>query len=85
MIEARPPLPSESMAAGKAGFFEQLLHRRRTDVAMRLAVLPVTNSGIVWEIGCGHGHFLTAYAHAHPDRTCVGIDIASDRIERAIL
>jgi tRNA (guanine-N7-)-methyltransferase len=37
----------------------------------------------VWEVGCGHGHFLTAYAAAHSDRTCVGIDISADRISRA--
>jgi tRNA (guanine-N7-)-methyltransferase len=39
---------------------------------------------IVWEIGCGHGHFLTAYAATHPDRICVGIDLAGDRITRAV-
>jgi tRNA (guanine-N7-)-methyltransferase len=38
----------------------------------------------LWEVGCGHGHFLTAYATAHPDKTCIGVDIASDRIERAV-
>ncbi|QYY36611.1 tRNA (guanosine(46)-N7)-methyltransferase TrmB [Ruficoccus sp. ZRK36] len=38
---------------------------------------------IVLEFGCGHGHFLTAYAQAHPDRTCVGIDIMTKRIEKA--
>ena len=37
----------------------------------------------VWEIGCGHGHFLTAYAQAHPAALCVGIDIVRERIERA--
>ena len=37
----------------------------------------------VLEIGCGHGHFLTAYAAAHPDELCVGIDIELERIERA--
>ncbi len=35
------------------------------------------------EIGCGHGHFLAAYAAAHPQRYCVGIDIAGGRLERA--
>lgn len=35
------------------------------------------------EIGCGHGHFLTAYAKAHPERVCVGIDIMLDRVTRA--
>lgn len=37
----------------------------------------------VWEVGCGHGHFLTAYATAHPRPPCLGVDIASDRIARA--
>jgi tRNA (guanine-N7-)-methyltransferase len=35
------------------------------------------------EVGCGHGHFLTAYAAAHPERTCIGIDLIGERIERA--
>ena len=37
----------------------------------------------VLEIGCGHGHFLTDYAQAHPEKLCVGLDIISDRIDRA--
>jgi tRNA (guanine-N7-)-methyltransferase len=37
----------------------------------------------VLEIGAGHGHFLTAYAAAHPERTCVGLDIIAERVERA--
>jgi len=35
------------------------------------------------EIGSGHGHFLTAYAAHHVDRTCVGVDIVDDRVARA--
>jgi len=38
---------------------------------------------VVLEIGCGHGHFLTAYAAAHPRAFCVGFDIELDRITRA--
>lgn len=41
-------------------------------------------SRFVWEVGSGHGHFLTAYAKAHPERTCVGIDLASDRVGRSL-
>jgi tRNA (guanine-N7-)-methyltransferase len=37
----------------------------------------------VLEIGCGHGHFLTDYAAAHPAKVCVGLDIISERITRA--
>lgn len=36
----------------------------------------------VLEIGCGHGHFLTAYAEANPAQTCVGIDLVTKRIEK---
>lgn len=38
---------------------------------------------ITLEIGCGHGHFLTAYAQAFPNEMCVGCDILNDRIARA--
>lgn len=41
-------------------------------------------STFVWEVGCGHGHFLAAYARAHPEQPCIGVDIASDRIARAV-
>lgn len=40
-------------------------------------------SEVVWEVGCGHGHFLNAYAAAHPNTLCIGIDIEKDRITRA--
>ena len=45
-------------------------------------IIPVGGS-FVWEIGCGHGHFLSAYARAHARELCIGIDIASERIGRA--
>ncbi len=53
--------------------------------ALRTALPGVIPSGsrFVWEVGCGHGHFLTAYASAHPDESCVGIDVAANRIARA--
>mgnify|MGYP001952835829 CR=1 FL=1 len=35
------------------------------------------------EIGCGHGHFLTAYAEAHAQEFCLGVDIIEDRLIRA--
>ncbi|MDR1817212.1 MAG: tRNA (guanosine(46)-N7)-methyltransferase TrmB [Puniceicoccales bacterium] len=38
----------------------------------------------VLEIGCGHGHFLSAYAAAHPEHFCLGVDLLSKRIRRAI-
>lgn len=35
------------------------------------------------EIGCGHGHFLTAFAAQHPECECLGLDYSRGRIERA--
>ncbi len=57
---------------------------RRRDLREQLAGVLGTKHEFVWELGCGHGHFLTAYAHAHPKDLCIGIDLASDRVSRAI-
>jgi len=38
---------------------------------------------LVLEIGCGHGHYLTAYAQQHPESKCLGLDILSRRIRKA--
>jgi tRNA (guanine-N7-)-methyltransferase len=35
------------------------------------------------ELGCGHGHFLTAFAEEHPTVHCWGVDFCRDRIQRA--
>ena len=70
-----PDLPSH---------YRALLESRRAGVAETLnRVLPVAAEPFTWEVGCGHGHFLTAYAKAHPRRICIGVDIESARIARA--
>jgi len=56
---------------------------RRGRLRRRLREIAPGSSCFVWEIGSGHGHFLVAYAAAHPGETCIGIDIASDRVARA--
>ena len=38
---------------------------------------------IALEIGCGHGHFLTAYAEENREKFCVGIDLKSRRLGKA--
>ena len=40
-------------------------------------------SEINLEIGCGHGHYLVAYADKHRDEFCIGIDLINKRIEKA--
>jgi len=56
---------------------------RRQVLAETCADLLKERAEFVWEIGCGHGHFLTAYAQAHADRLCIGVDLTQDRIARA--
>ena len=56
---------------------------RRESLRAEVARLLPARGRFVWEIGCGHGHFLTAYAAAHREEYCVGIDINLDRVRRA--
>lgn len=56
---------------------------RRAELNEQLQRILPPDSRLVWEVGCGHGHFLAAYATAHPKDLCVGVDISSDRIARA--
>ena len=56
---------------------------RRESLRAEVARLLPPRSRFVWEIGCGHGHFLTAYAETHPNEHCIGIDINLDRVRRA--
>lgn len=38
---------------------------------------------LTFEIGCGHGHFLTSYAQNYPLKLFVGIDLCTRRINQA--
>lgn len=64
---------------------QALLGDRRRALGEDLAAIFAAGqpASCVWEVGCGHGHFLTAYAGAHPGETCIGIDLVGERIERA--
>lgn len=59
------------------------MEQRRTSLQRILAHIFPKPRDFVCEFGCGHGHFLTAYAQSHPSTVCVGLDIESDRVERA--
>lgn len=63
--------------------YQTLLHQRAAVLRETLINILRGQDRITLEIGSGHGHFLTAYAAAHPSRLCLGIDIMSDRFERA--
>jgi len=61
-----------------------VLNERRRVLQAELSRILLPGRAFVWEVGSGHGHFLAAYAAAHPERLCIGVDIASERIERAL-
>lgn len=63
--------------------YQSILETRRAELLTRLEAIAAPGGGITLEVGCGHGHFLTAYATAHRQKTCIGIDIATERIDRA--
>ncbi len=65
-----------------AAYVAKISDRQTTLRAAGAAALSGVNACVL-EIGCGHGHFLTAYAAAHADKTCLGLDIISERIDRA--
>jgi len=73
----------DALSEGHRRFLEA---RQQRVEALRETLLPwlPRERDLVLEIGCGHGHFLTAYAAAHPEQVCVGIDLVSRRIRKAL-
>lgn len=59
------------------------MKERRVALAHLLGEIIPPKASFVWEIGSGHGHYLAAFAKAHPKELCIGVDIASERIARA--
>ena len=57
--------------------------QRRADLRAELASLLPAPRAIVWEVGCGHGHFLVRYAEEFPAKFCVGVDLRLERLERS--
>lgn len=57
--------------------------QRRAALRTELAALLPPDAALVLELGCGHGHFLARYAHEHPGKLCLGVDIINERIARA--
>lgn len=75
--------PANLASSPRSAAYLAKMERRRSDLAAQLGRIFPQRANFTWELGCGHGHFLTAYALEHPDKLCVGIDIVGERIERA--
>lgn len=63
-----------------------LENRRKRIESIRAAVVEAISArsgSVLVEFGCGHGHWLTDYAVAHPNTICLGLDILSARVRKA--
>ncbi len=82
MALAPPPLAAFTapMPIEEAQAIQQ---QRLSALRQALETVPLHHPALTLEIGCGHGHFMAAYAAAHPDEHCVAIDIIRERLERA--
>jgi tRNA (guanine-N7-)-methyltransferase len=63
--------------------YPAIIEQRRQELRTELGRILPANASFTWEVGSGHGHFLTAYARAHPEKLCIGIDLVSERVGRA--
>lgn len=70
-------MPREVFEAIRAGRLAAL----RTEIA---TALHASRARFVFEVGCGNGHFLNAYAAAHSDQLCIGVDLRQERIAKAL-
>ena len=78
-----PPPSGNSILVGTPDYRTRMQQRRELLLATLESILPAP-SPLTLELGCGHGHFLTAYAKTNPSKVCIGIDIVRERIERAL-
>jgi tRNA (guanine-N7-)-methyltransferase len=75
------PSTPETCVDYKPEFLATIAQRRSALRAELSRLFP--SPPIVWEIGCGHGHFLVRYAGLFPEKFCVGVDLILDRLERS--
>jgi len=67
---------------------EAIIESRAAELRAQLATLSAewreaaAREGVTLEIGCGHGHFIAAYAASHRAEPCLAIDIIAERLER---
>tara|TARA_B100001769_G_C22069923_1_gene575860 strand:+ start:89 stop:754 length:666 start_codon:yes stop_codon:yes gene_type:complete len=67
------------------GYLKELKRQeaRKSELAQLLKEALKSEERIVFEAGCGHGHWLTSYAMKAPEHCCLGIDLIASRIAKA--
>jgi len=71
---------SEEQIPDPRAAHEACMKAMRDALAAKCLELFPDPVSITLEVGCGHGHFLTSYAQAHPDEICVGVDLVTKRV-----
>jgi len=70
-------------ATGDQAGYEARKDAQRERLAEDLRRQLTGKADVMLELGCGHGHFLSQYAAAHPATFCVGVDLKPSRIRKA--
>lgn len=77
----------EVSGAVSEGYIKELKRQkeRKEELKDRLVAdgFPSFKEAILFEAGCGHGHWLTSFSIANLDTKCVGIDLIAGRISKA--
>ena len=75
--DAIPQLPE--------GYIKELkrAEARKADISKQIQKWFPSEAKILFEAGCGHGHWLTSYAMEHPQQICLGIDLIAGRVDKA--
>lgn len=67
------------------GYLKELRRseERKAEIGQFLQHYLPDPAKIVFEAGCGHGHWLTSYAMENSNQMCLGIDLIAGRVDKA--
>ena len=67
------------------GYLKELKRseERKAEISKYLEKCLPERAKILFEAGCGHGHWLTSYAMENPKQICLGIDLIAGRVDKA--
>src|SRR5262245_20548177 len=74
----------EKRTVARTEAYLAMMEQRRSGLAAEFARIFPRPLPFAGELGCGTGHFLTAYAQAHPEKLGIVEDIVGERIARAV-
>jgi len=85
------PAPSETSllasdpTSGSTSAHRDRIAERRKALRDVCATIPLpAGTPVVFEVGSGHGHLLTAFAADNPGSVCIGVDLIGERVDRAM-